>query len=98
MADRKDQTADNAEKVAISALSFLAADPENLSRFLAFSGIGPDTLREVANSPEFLAGVLDFLNSDESLLLACAESLGIGPERIVAAHRTLAGDPPAEFS
>ncbi len=97
MADRPDRNSDDAEKIAISALSFLAGDPENISNFLALSGIGPDTLRAAAKDEKFLAGVLDFIISDESLLLACAETLGFGPDRIVAAQRRLAGEPPAEF-
>ncbi|MDU1691848.1 MAG: DUF3572 domain-containing protein, partial [Bradyrhizobium sp.] len=47
-----------AEIVAVQALSFLAGDPERIGRFLAETGIGPETLRSSAADPNFLASVL----------------------------------------
>ena len=44
-------TMEIAEKLAISALSFLATDPERLGRFLAISGIGPEAIRTAAADP-----------------------------------------------
>ena len=41
---RKEQQA-AAEQLAIAALGFIAGEPEQLGRFLAMSGIGPDSLR-----------------------------------------------------
>ncbi|MEO6947009.1 MAG: DUF3572 family protein, partial [Nitrobacter sp.] len=40
-----------AEIVAIQALSFVAGDTERLGRFLAETGIGPETLRASASDP-----------------------------------------------
>ena len=55
---------ESAENLAISALAFLAADPERLGRFLSLTGIGPEAIRKSAREPAFLAGVLDHVVSD----------------------------------
>jgi DNA polymerase IV len=56
---------EQAEAIAISALSFIASDPERLDRFLAVTGLDPAALRAAAGAPGFLSGVLDYLCSDE---------------------------------
>ncbi|MGV6874882.1 DUF3572 domain-containing protein [Pseudochelatococcus sp. B33] len=77
------------EALAIAALSFLASDPERLGRFLAVTGLGPETLRQAASRPGFLVAVLDYLASDETLLVAFAANAGLEPEAVVRAHRRL---------
>ncbi len=100
MADRprsRSPTHERAERqeaaagLAIAALSFIAAEPERLGRFLALSGIGPESIRTAANEPDFLVGVLDHLAGDEALLLAFAEQNNIDPEQVMRARETLAG-------
>lgn len=83
---------DAAESCAIEALGFLAADPARLARFLAETGYEPAGIRAAAASPDFLAGVLDHLLADESLLLVFASHSGTDPKRIATARRTLAGN------
>ena len=68
MAQRPQMTRELAESVAIQALTFLAEEPERLDRFLALTGIGPESLRDAAREPNFLLGVLDHLAGDERLL------------------------------
>ncbi|NNF80032.1 MAG: DUF3572 domain-containing protein [Rhizobiales bacterium] len=80
-----------AEILAINALGFLASDAERLGRFLAISGIGPESLRAGASDPQFLAGVVDYLLADESLLFMFAESQGIGVDEPQKARRALPG-------
>jgi len=80
--------------LAIAALCFIAAEPERLGRFLALTGIGPESIREAAREPEFLLGVLDYLAADETLLLAFANQDGIDPEQVVQARAVLAAMPP----
>jgi hypothetical protein len=82
---------EEAERLAIAALGFLAERPEALGRFLALTGIGPANLRVAAAETGFLAGVVEFLAGDETLLVAFAEDAGVPPERISAARRTLSG-------
>src|SRR5215510_15328044 len=80
-----------AEDLAVAALGFIAGEPERLGRFLALSGIGPDSIRAAAREPQFLAGVLDHITSDERLLLAFATENDIDPEAAMRARDVLAG-------
>lgn len=75
----------SAEDLAVQALAFLAGRPEDLGRFLAVSGIGPTELRQAARQPEFLSGVLDYLLSEEALLVAFAAANELPPEDVAAA-------------
>jgi hypothetical protein len=82
-----------ATALAIAALSFIAGEPERLGRFLALSGIGPESIRAAAAEPHFLLGVLDHLAGDEALLLAFAREHDIAPEGVAKARDVLAGSP-----
>ncbi|WP_210202553.1 DUF3572 domain-containing protein [Alsobacter soli] len=82
---------ESAERIAIEALGFLASDPERLDRFMALTGLTPDTLRGAAGEPGFLLAVLDHLVSDESLLLTFSANAGQQPEQVLAARDVLAG-------
>ncbi|BCJ91132.1 hypothetical protein IZ6_18670 [Terrihabitans soli] len=84
----------NASELAVSALVFLAADPERLGRFLALSGIDPQTIRLAAKEPGFLAGVLEHISGDEKLLLAFAEENQVRPQEVSRARALLAGPMP----
>ena len=84
-----------AEIVAVQALSFLAGDPERIGRFLAETGIGPETLRSSASDPNFLASVLDFVLRDDETVKAFAASSKLHPTNIMAARQVL-GDRPWE--
>jgi len=83
---------EGAETLAIAALGFIAADPERLGRFLAITGIGPDSIRAAAREPRFLAGVLDHITGDEPLLRAFAAQRGIDPGEVVRARDMIAGN------
>src|SRR5580658_7675341 len=82
-----------AAKLAIAALSFLADEQERVERFLALTGLGPESLRAAARDPGFLAGVLDHVMGDEALLLAFAAEYEIDPQEVERARDTLAGRP-----
>jgi hypothetical protein len=82
---------DHAERIAIAALSFIAADPERLGRFLAATGMGPADIRIAAREPLFLAGVIGHLAGDEQLLLAFAAEMGMPPAEIDRARQMLGG-------
>jgi hypothetical protein len=88
---REDAAREQAEAVAVSALSFLADDAERLGAFLALTGMGPESIRAAASEPHFLAGVLEHVVSDERLLLDFAEHHNIDPFEITRARATLAG-------
>lgn len=84
---------DKAQEIATEALLHLTREPEQVGRFLAVSGIGPESIRDAAEEPGFLAGVLEFYMADEALLLTYCENTGIRPTMIAAARFALAGDP-----
>ena len=77
------------EQLAISALGFLAADPERLERFLSLSGLTHAGLRAAAAGPGFFAAILDHIASDENLLLACAAALPCDPALLERARKAL---------
>lgn len=80
-----------AEALAIQALSFIAADSERLGRFLAAPGIGPTDIRAAAREPLFLAGILDHISNDESLLMSFASDVKSDPREIARAQAALSG-------
>ena len=82
---------DTAEMLAIQALAFIAEEPERLNRFLGMSGIDAEDIRAAAREPAFLAGVLEHMLGDKSLLIAFAESAGIEPGEIARARSALGG-------
>ena len=94
---RQSASVDSARSLAVSALAFIAADSDRLSRFLGLTGLGPDNLRTAAAEPAFLGSVLDYLVADEGLLVTFAAEAGLKPESVVRAHAVLRGPNEAEF-
>jgi hypothetical protein len=82
---------ETAELLAIQALAFIAEEPERLNSFLSVTGIELGAIRDAAREPGFLAGVLEHMLGDESLLLAFADSTGIDPAAIARARLALGG-------
>lgn len=80
-----------ARELAIVALGFIASDADELSRFLALTGIDPGSIRVAAEEPGFLAGVLAYISGNERTLLALAAHAGVAPEEIEQAKQLLAG-------
>jgi hypothetical protein len=77
--------------LAIQALAFIAQEADRLDGFLALTGLERERLREAAREPSFLAGVLEHMLSDESLLIAFSQSAGIDPAEIARASSALGG-------
>jgi hypothetical protein len=88
---RTDARREQAQELAIAALSFLASEPEHLGGFLAATGVGPDQIRQAARDPNFLSGVLDHFSGNEALLIAFAQHAGIDPTEIERARAALGG-------
>lgn len=80
---------ETAEILALKGLDFLAQDSDRLGRFIALTGIGPERLRSDAGTPAVLAGVLDYILSDESTLLVFCSMNTLAPEEVAPAHRLL---------
>jgi hypothetical protein len=80
-----------AETIALKALAHLAAEGGALVSFLTFSGLGLDDLRARAGNPELLAGVIDFVLSDEALCARFLAAEDLNPHMLHAARRALPG-------
>lgn len=74
------------DDIAIRVLGRLAVSPERLQRFLALSGLGPDTIRDAAKTPGFLHAVLDHVATHEALLVEIAAELDVAPTVIAQAQ------------
>jgi hypothetical protein len=87
-----------AEALGARVFAYVTGEPGRLLRFMETSGLSPDALRQAADSPDLVAGLLDHVVADEELLVACAAALEVPPERITQAWRRL-GPPedPGEF-
>lgn len=82
-------TPDTATSIAISGLQYIAGDEEQISRFIALTGITPDEMREAAESKSFMIAVLEFFMGDEPTLLAFAASQNIDPADVQRALYSL---------
>jgi hypothetical protein len=91
MAENRKARRAAAEELAVAALSFIAAEPERLGRFLALTGMASDSIRAAAREPQFLVGVLDHVAGEEQLLLAFAAENQLDPEAVMRARDALAG-------
>jgi hypothetical protein len=79
----------NDEAIALGALSWVLSDDSRADRFLALTGLTPESLRERIDEREMLAAVLRFLEAHEPDLLAAADMLGVPPTEVVEARRRL---------
>jgi hypothetical protein len=82
---------DDAQSIAILALAYLARDGDRLDRFTGWTGLAVDDLAQAVANPDMLGGVLDYILSDEKLLIAFTEDAAIAPEDPARARRALPG-------
>lgn len=86
--------AEAAEVLALSALAHIANHETLLDRFVATAGVSVEDIRAGAGDPAFLAGVLDFLMTDEAALVAFCQETEIAPETPGRARALLPGAAP----
>ncbi|WBY17950.1 DUF3572 domain-containing protein [Erythrobacteraceae bacterium WH01K] len=84
-------SAQEAETLALGALGWVLTDDDRAGRLLALTGLTPDILRERLAERQVQAAVLEFLAQHEPDLVGAAEALGVEPQDLITAHRTLAG-------
>lgn len=84
-------TPETAEILALEALGWLAGQPDGIARFLTVSGLEAADLRQAAGDRDLLGSVLDFLLTNEPLLLEFCQDASISPKRIHVARHHLAG-------
>jgi hypothetical protein len=73
------------ESLGIRVFEFIVADVDRIIQFMNITGLQPETLREAANAPDFLLGVLEYASKDDELLKVIHTELGIPPGTILAA-------------
>ena len=87
-------SSDEAQTVALKALTFVLGDDDALRRFVGQTGLDGESLRAQAGDAAFLGGVLDFLLADEKLLMSFCEAAGVTPEAPGRARAALPGATP----
>ena len=88
---KTDTTKPGGEDIAIRALLWIASDAQMMHRFLDLTGIDAGRIREAAQEPAFLAGVLNFILAHEPTLDAFAAAENLQPAAVAAALRQLPG-------
>ena len=88
-AGRRSSDFARAETVAVAAFNRLIAEPERLAGFLSVTGLRPDTIRQAAGEPGFHAAILDYVSSEEQLIVAIADELEMSPAEIASARARL---------
>lgn len=79
----------DAEQIAIDALGWMAQDPEIIGGFLGVSGATPEDIRKRAKEPEFLGFVLDYLLSDDAMVMAFSDATGHSAQAPMQARQAL---------
>jgi hypothetical protein len=79
----------DAANLALGALAWTLGDDARAGRLLATTGLEADELRARAAEPALLAAAIGFLAAHEPDLVACADALGVAPERLIAAQARL---------
>jgi hypothetical protein len=88
---RGPMTEDRAAATALQVLAFLAGDEDVMQRFIDLTGASRDSLRERADEADFLVSVLDFLLSDEVLLIRFCDGVEIDVRAVHMARHVLSG-------
>jgi hypothetical protein len=86
-------TPEQAEILAIQVLGYLAGSEEELQRLIMTTGMDAEALKQSALSRAGLAGLLDYICQDESILLGFCEIARIQPEEPMRALHALQKSP-----
>ncbi len=84
-------TPDQAATVALKGLAYLVNFEPELTRFLELSGATREDLRRRADEPEFLASLLDFMLTNEVVLVDFCDDTSIDAREIHRARHVLSG-------
>jgi hypothetical protein len=88
---RGGMTFESAQTLALKALGFLVNSDGALERLMELSGLDAQTVKARADEPDFLASLLDFLLSDEALLVDFCHDESIDPKQVHLARHLLGG-------
>ena len=82
-------TAKTAEIIALKALSYILENPDSRKKFIDNTGMDGSTLSNRIKDKDHLCGILDYILSNEELLIRFCEHLTLPPEVVQRASRTL---------
>lgn len=82
---------ENAETLALQALGWLLGQEDFLPQFLGATGAAPGDLPTLAAEAEFLGAVLDFLLTDDSMVMGFCDAQGLRYEVPMRARAQLPG-------
>ncbi|MEL6298632.1 MAG: DUF3572 domain-containing protein [Pseudomonadota bacterium] len=82
---------ERAETIAIQAVSFLAEDPERMSRFMVATGLTQEDFVSRAFETDMLVSVLDVVAADDPAMMAFVASADVAPEDVLRARVVLGG-------
>ena len=83
------QTPNDPYALALAALAATLSDDRRAQRFIELTGIGTEELRRRAGEPRLLSALIGFLEAHEPDLVAVSEQIGVKPDALVAARRSL---------
>jgi len=84
-------TPENAQTIALQALTWLVGNEELCPVFLGATGGSADDLRARAADPEFHASVLDFVTMDDAWVISFCDSCGLSYDQPMRARQILPG-------
>ncbi|MBI1170577.1 DUF3572 family protein [bacterium] len=82
---------ETAETIAAQALAWIAGDAERINGFLNLSGLSPAELMAQAGDPRTLGAVLDYLLTEDRLIMAFCDEAGLAYAVPQAARAALPG-------
>jgi hypothetical protein len=77
------------DELADACLQHLIENPEQLAEFMVQSGLSPANLRGLVGTVGFKHGLIDYVASNEPLLLAVATGAKVSPEAFMRAWAKL---------
>jgi len=89
MKNTSSYSGNDANDIAVRALTFVVQDESHLSRFLGITGWTPATLSSPDVQSAILVSALEYLMSEEDILLTFAANSGIEPGDIPKALSAL---------
>lgn len=84
---------ETAETLALQAVSWLIGQSELIPRFFEATGATVDDLAGLVRDPVFLGAVLDFLLTEDALVMAFCDASGLAYDRPMRARAQLPGGP-----
>jgi len=70
------------KELADLCLQYLAQNPQQLAEFMVQSGLAPNDLRRLVGTESFAHGLVDYVVSNEPLLVGIAADAKVSPESI----------------